>query len=92
MIVERRSIHFRYDQRHLWVHAPRAAFVNHGCATLDGPWDKLCRGLIWRAGDAEIDVVKDRLIKKYGYNEDSATDVLNYVASIFARGDVKDRQ
>ena len=40
----------------------------------------------------KIDVVKDRLIKKYGYNEDSATDVLNYVASIFARGDVKDRQ
>jgi len=39
----------------------------------------------------KIDVVKDRLIKKYGYNEDSATDVLNYVASIFARGDVKDR-
>ncbi len=39
----------------------------------------------------KIDVVKDRLIKKYGYNEDSATDVLNYVASIFARGDVKNR-
>jgi len=39
----------------------------------------------------KIDVVKERLIKKYGYNEDSATDVLNYVASIFARGDVKDR-
>ena len=39
----------------------------------------------------KIDVVKDRLIKKYGYNEESASDVLNYVASIFARGDVKDR-
>jgi serine protein kinase len=32
-------------------------------------------------------VVKSRLIKNYGYNEVSATDVLNYVASIFARGD-----
>ncbi len=30
-----------------------------------------------------------RLIRNYGYDEDSATDVLNYVASIFARGDVK---
>ena len=34
----------------------------------------------------KIDVVKQRLIKYFGYNETSATDVLNYVASIFARG------
>ncbi|SFI55072.1 PrkA family serine protein kinase [Planctomicrobium piriforme] len=39
---------------------------------------------------AKIDIVKDRLIRTYGYNEESATDVLQYVASIFARGDVKD--
>lgn len=39
----------------------------------------------------QIDIVKDRLIKNYGYAESSATDVLNFVASIFARGDVKDR-
>ncbi|MGE3405275.1 MAG: PrkA family serine protein kinase [Pirellulales bacterium] len=38
---------------------------------------------------AKIDVVKARLIRDYGYNEESATDVLTYVASIFARGDVK---
>jgi len=37
----------------------------------------------------KIDVVKSRLIKNYGYNDASATDVLNFVASIFARGDVK---
>ncbi len=37
----------------------------------------------------KIDVVKQRLIKNFGYNEVSATDVLNYVASIFARGDSK---
>lgn len=37
----------------------------------------------------KIDIVKGRLIRDYGYDEDSATDVLNYVASIFARGDVK---
>ncbi len=37
----------------------------------------------------KIDIVKSRLIRNYGYDDDSATDVLNYVASIFARGDVK---
>jgi serine protein kinase len=36
-----------------------------------------------------IDIIKGRLIKYYGYNEASATDVLSFVASIFARGDVK---
>ncbi|MBI2337180.1 MAG: serine protein kinase [Deltaproteobacteria bacterium] len=40
----------------------------------------------------KIDVVKSRLIKNYGYNEKSATDVLNYVASIFARGDIEKRK
>ena len=39
---------------------------------------------------AKIDVVKTRLIRDYGYDDESATDVLNYVASIFARGDTKD--
>ena len=38
---------------------------------------------------APFDVVKQRMIKQFGYNETSATDVLNYVASIFARGDTK---
>jgi serine protein kinase len=37
----------------------------------------------------KIDVVKNRLIKNYGYCDICATDVLNYVASIFARGDTK---
>jgi len=40
----------------------------------------------------KIDVVKQRLIKYFGYNETSATDVLNYVASIFARGDSKQEE
>ena len=39
-----------------------------------------------------IDIVKARLIKYYGHDEVSAPDVLNYVASIFARGDVKRKQ
>ncbi|HEY5311026.1 MAG TPA: serine protein kinase [Pirellulales bacterium] len=38
---------------------------------------------------AKIDVVKSRLIRDYNYDEESASDVLNYVASIFARGDTK---
>jgi len=38
----------------------------------------------------KIDVVKSRLIKNYTYCDVCATDVLNYVASIFARGDAKE--
>lgn len=38
---------------------------------------------------AKIDIVKQRLIDNYGYDAHSATDVLNFVASIFARGDTK---
>ncbi len=37
----------------------------------------------------KIDVVKSRMIKYYNYCDVCATDVLQYVASIFARGDVK---
>lgn len=37
----------------------------------------------------KIDIVKGRLIRDYGYNDESATDVLQYVASIFARGDAR---
>ncbi len=39
----------------------------------------------------KIDVVKSRLIKNYNYCDVCATDVLHFVASIFARGDIKDR-
>ena len=39
------------------------------------------------AMQAKIDALKDRLVKMFGYNEKSATDVLDYVGSIFARGD-----
>ena len=49
--------------------------------------------LVSNVVDAEtqqkIDVVKGRLIRDYGYDDESATDVLNYVASIFARGDTQ---
>jgi serine protein kinase len=41
---------------------------------------------------AKIDVVKGRLIQHYGYCETCASDVLQYVASIFARGDASARK
>ena len=37
---------------------------------------------------AKIDIVKNRLIDNYGYCDICATDALNFVASVFARGDV----
>jgi serine protein kinase len=37
----------------------------------------------------KIDVVKGRMTRNYGYCEICATDVLSFVASIFARGDAK---
>lgn len=40
----------------------------------------------------KIDVVKSRMIKNYGYCEVCANDVLHFVASIFARGDLKDNK
>lgn len=40
----------------------------------------------------KIDIVRSRLIKNHGYCETCATDVLNYVASIFARGDIREKR
>ena len=37
----------------------------------------------------KIEVVKSRLIREYGYCKECAADILEFVASIFARGDVK---
>jgi serine protein kinase len=50
----------------------------------------LVSAVIDKETQEKIDVIKSRLMKNFGYNEVSATDVLNYVASIFARGDAKD--
>ncbi|CAN5849644.1 serine protein kinase [soil metagenome] len=38
----------------------------------------------------KIDVVKSRMINQHGYCDVCASDVLTFVASIFARGDVRD--
>jgi serine protein kinase len=49
----------------------------------------LVSNVVDKATQEKIDVVKARLIRNYGYNDSSATDVLNFVASIFARGQTK---
>src|ERR1700719_1464519 len=48
----------------------------------------LVSNVVDRSTQEKIDVVKSRLIKTFGYDEICSTDVLNFVASIFARGDV----
>src|SRR3989454_227350 len=49
----------------------------------------LVSSVVDRDTQEKIDVVKSRLVKDYGYCEVCATDVLHFVASIFARGDAK---
>jgi serine protein kinase len=50
----------------------------------------LVSSVVDRDQQEKIEVVKSRLIKNYGYCEVCSTDVLQYVASIFARGDAKE--
>lgn len=38
----------------------------------------------------KIDIVKKRLVDEFGYNDSSAQEVLQYVASVFARSDSKE--
>ncbi|MBI1862463.1 MAG: serine protein kinase, partial [Deltaproteobacteria bacterium] len=49
----------------------------------------LVSNIVDQATQEKIDIVKGRLIKSYGYCEICSTDILTFVASIFARGDVK---
>ncbi|MCS6976631.1 MAG: serine protein kinase [Gemmatales bacterium] len=49
----------------------------------------LVSNVVDKATQEKIDVVKSRLIRNYGYCEVCATDVLQFVASIFARGNVR---
>lgn len=49
----------------------------------------LISSVVDRETQKKIDIVKQRMIRNFGYNEESATDVLNFVASIFARGEAK---
>jgi serine protein kinase len=45
-------------------------------------------GVIDKDLQEKIDAIKSRMVRNFGYNEESASDVLNYVASIFARGEL----
>jgi serine protein kinase len=49
----------------------------------------LVSNVIDKETQEKIDIIKSRMIKYFGYNEVSARDVLDFVASIYARGDVK---
>ncbi|MDO8495306.1 MAG: serine protein kinase [bacterium] len=49
----------------------------------------LVSGIMDKETQAKIDVVKQRMIDHFGYCDVCATDVLNFVASIFARGTTK---
>lgn len=40
----------------------------------------------------KIDVIKQRMVEKYGYCNECATATLKYIASIFARGDTKQKE
>ena len=67
-----------YANQDLFTELRRSAFITGIFAVID------------RDTQEKIDVVKNRMIRNYGYCEICATDVLNFVASIFARGDTKD--
>lgn len=49
----------------------------------------LVSSVIDKETQEKIDIIKTRMIKNFGYCEVCASDVLHYVASIFARGDVR---
>ena len=52
----------------------------------------LVTNVIDKATQEKIEIVKSRLIRDYGYCESCSSDVLTYVASIFARGDIKEHR
>jgi serine protein kinase len=49
----------------------------------------LVSNVVDRETQEKIEVVKQRLVRDFGYTDESASDVLQYVASIFARGDTR---
>ncbi|MDA3863246.1 MAG: serine protein kinase [Deltaproteobacteria bacterium] len=49
----------------------------------------LVSGMIDKEEQDRIEIIKSRLIKNYNYCQICASDILQFVASIFARGDVK---
>lgn len=52
----------------------------------------IATGIADKETQEKIDVIKARLVRDYGYCDVCATDILTYVASIFARGEIKERE
>ena len=67
----------------------RAYFLFYSAAGLLYLCLTLVSNVIDKETQEKIDIIKSRMMKYFGYNEVSARDVLDYVASIYARGDVK---
>jgi serine protein kinase len=87
MAVEGRAFDFRQDER-----LQRALELKLFEDQKDSiKLTSLVSSVVDRETQEKIEVVKARLIKNYGYTEESAADVLQFVASIFARGDARDR-
>jgi len=49
----------------------------------------LVSGVVDKETQEKIDIVKSRMKKQYGYCDICATDILSFVASVFARGEAK---
>jgi serine protein kinase len=88
--LSRRGKEFRYDsnellRRALEAHVFELSKDTIKVSTLTSEAAKVDPDL-----QEKIEAIKTRLIKQYGYNEESASDVLEYVSSIFSRGDASD--
>ena len=87
--VEMFCVSLGHKEAGLW----QQEFVGDGCVLLAAEskdLKKQAQAFAEWCEEAKIDIVKQRLMDRYGYDDQSATDVLQYVASIFARGDAKD--
>jgi serine protein kinase len=87
LAVEGRTFDFRQDER--LEHALELKLFEDQKDSIK--LTSLVSSVIDRETQEKIDVVKSRMIKNYGYCDACATNVLGFVASIFARGDARER-
>jgi serine protein kinase len=85
LAVEGRSFNYDTNER-LYRALEQKLFEDHKDSI---KLTSLVSNAVDRETQEKIEIVKQRLIDVFGYNEESATDVLTYVASIFARGDAR---
>ena len=79
LAIDGKMFDYRSNER---LHKPNSILKRTPCPTWSVRWST--------STQAKIDIVKQRLVDQYEYDDQSAFDVLNFVASIFARGDAKD--